>query len=82
MCSFLLANWVLAVNISIWNRYMQLRGPDSTTELQFGRWYLVHNLLSISGFPGSSMLQPFSSSSAAAVYNGETGFLFKEFKLP
>lgn len=69
MCSFLVAS--TAFSQAAYNRAnsrQRLRGPDLTTAHTFGNYFLIHNLLSITG---SLSPQPFFSDDYACLFNGQ-----------
>ncbi len=69
MCSFLFTNKTIE-DVEYVNHYMQMRGPDETTNISIGDYTFIHNLLSINGKFTS---QPFINQDRqiACVYNGE-----------
>jgi len=72
MCSFIVSNRGLR---PFANMYSKRRGPDRTNIVQIGKFYFVHNLLSITG---TCRVQPFSKDGVYCVYNGEI-YNYKDF---
>lgn len=72
-CSFLVANFLVdEPQVQSANAFQKLRGPDATTHVESDGWFVLHNLLHITG---NLTKQPFVSlrreRRALAVFNGE-----------
>jgi len=70
MCSFLVANFLLANVTILFNALMRLRGPDATTRVRLGGLEFIHNLLHLTG---PLTRQPLLDEGAGTVvvFNGE-----------
>ncbi|RJQ82992.1 MAG: asparagine synthetase B [Desulfobacteraceae bacterium] len=76
MCGFIFTNKPVD-DVQRVNRYIQLRGPDHTSEIHRGSYTFIHNLLSITG---AFTPQPTMSDDQAVfcLFNGEI-YNFQEF---
>ncbi len=74
MCSFILTTKEIKNSKKV-NLYSKRRGPDHTEIVSFDKYYIIHNLLSITGV---FTKQPFIDDGIAAFYNGEI-YNYQEF---